>query len=230
MRILIVDDHAMFRHSLTFLLASMRPDAVIDQAANIEQALSLIRSLDRSHDLAVLDLHVPNEMPLAGLTLFRERAPEVPVVVVSADEHPSTVHACIELGAFSFVPKSADVQELTQAIERILGGGVWVPRLLHGMPGASNGISTRSALSYGETIGAVCPPQLTPRQLDVLRRVVQGKTNKVIGKELGISDGTVKTHLAHLMGVFGVNTRTQLVFEMARLGIRVDDDRESNRA
>jgi two-component system, NarL family, nitrate/nitrite response regulator NarL len=219
---LIVDDHAMFRHSLAFLLSSMRPDATIDQTANIEQALSLIQSLDRFPDLAVLDLHVPNAEPLAGLMLFRERLPEVPVVVVSADDHSATIHACIELGAFSFVPKSAGVEELTLAIDRILGGGVWIPRSMHGTPApvhsqpGSQGPLSRDSL--------VAP--LTPRQTDVLQRVIQGKTNKVIGKELGISDGTVKTHLAHLMGVFAVNTRTQLVFEMARLGIRIEDERQ----
>jgi DNA-binding NarL/FixJ family response regulator len=223
MRILIVDDHAMFRHSLAFLLASMRPDAVIDQTANIAQALTLIGSLDRPPDLAVLDLHVPNEKPLAGLTLFRERAPDVPVVVVSGDEHPAMVHACIELGAFSFVPKSADVRELTEAIDRILGGGVWVPRMFHGSaPG-----SIQPAADQAAVMGTANRPDLTPRQMDVLQKVVQGKTNKVIGKELGISDGTVKTHLAHLMGIFLVNTRTQLVFEMARLGIRISDGRET---
>lgn len=227
MRILIVDDHAMFRHSLAFLLASMRPDAVIDQTANIGQALSLIQSLDRMPDLALLDLHVPNEKPLAGLSMFRDQAPNIPVVVVSGDEHPSTVRACIELGAFSFVPKSADVRELTLAIDRILGGGVWVPRLLHGAAGGAVPPGGQMAAGQRAANGTLGAPELTPRQMDVLQRVVQGKTNKAIGKELGISDGTVKTHLAHLMGIFAVNTRTQLVFEMARLGIRISDGREA---
>lgn len=214
----------MFRHSLAFLLASMRPDATIDQTSTIEQALSLIRSLARLPDLAVLDLHVPNAEPLAGLMLFRERLPEVPVVVVSADDHPETIHACIDLGAFSFVPKSAGVEELTLAIDRILGGGVWIPRALHG---ALAPVLTQAALvdgPQGPLSGESAAVPLTQRQTDVLRRVIQGKTNKVIGKELGISDGTVKTHLAHLMGTFAVNTRTQLVFEMARLGIRIEDE------
>ena len=225
MNILLVDDHAMFRHSLAFLLSSMRPDVVIDQSFNVDQALRLLSALDRKPDLAILDLHVAGQDPLAGLSRFREEAAAVPVVVVSADEHPSTIHACIEMGAFSYVPKSADVQELTAAIDRILGGGVWLPRPLLVEPrqiGASDdGATTRK----GESAGDDLYRQVTDRQRDVLLRVVQGKTNKMIGRELGISDGTVKTHLAHLMSLFSASSRTQLVFELARLGIRLDDER-----
>lgn len=227
MNILLVDDHAMFRHSLAFLLSSMRPHVVIDQSFDVDSALRLLAALDRRPDLAILDLHVAGRDPMAGLTRFRAEAADVPVVVVSADENPTTVHACIELGAFSYVPKSADVADLTAAIDRILGGGVWLPRPLlsdgrQGVAAASPPTAQRSSAEQAGPYALV-----TERQKQVLWLVVQGQTNKMVGKVLGISDGTVKSHLANLMGLFGVSTRTQLVFELARLGIRADDESQA---
>lgn len=224
MNILLVDDHAMFRHSLAFLLTSMRPEVVVDQCFNVEQALTMLTGRDRSPDLALLDLHVADSDPLAGLARFREAAAEIPVVVVSADEDPFTIRACIELGACSYVPKSAHVEELTAAIDRILGGGVWLPKPL--LTDARSGGLTH-ALGPGQGpqhAGVELFRHITRRQKDVLLRVVQGKTNKMIGKELGISDGTVKTHLAALMTLFDTSSRTQLVFALARCGVRLDDE------
>ena len=227
MRILLVDDHAMFRHSLAFLLSSMRPDAVIEQSFDVDSALRLLGALERKPDLALLDLHVSGRDPLAGLIRFRTEAADVPVVVVSADETPTTIHACIELGAFSYVPKSADVEDLTAAIDRILGGGVWLPRplLVDGRHRAAPAL-VHTAEAPTKANRGPCP-LVTERQKQVLWLVVQGQTNKMIGKALGISDGTVKTHLAHLMSQFGVSTRTQLVFELARSGMRMDDENPS---
>lgn len=224
MYILLVDDHAMFRHSLAFLLSSMRPDVVIDQGSSVEQALKLLKTLDKTPDLAILDLHTGGQDPLAGLMQFRAAAENVPVVVVSADEHPATVHACIELGAFSYVPKSAEVDELTSAIDRILGGGVWLPKPLLTDSFAQAPMESGSAQPEPVTSREAFYKHITARQKDVLRLVVKGMTNKMVGKHLCISDGTVKTHLAHLMALFGVSSRTQLVFELARLGIRLDHE------
>ena len=218
MRVLLVDDHAIFRHGLAMLLSSLRPEVEIVQCAG-PQGWPLLLKGDglEGFDLTLMDLHMPGFTGLQALSQFRELAPQVPVVVLSGDENPATVQACIDAGAFGYVPKSAEPEALIEAMERILGGGVW-------LPGSSLGIVDPNTRAKTASQGSWARMQLpvTLRQRDVLQRVVQGKTNKVIAKELGISDGTVKTHLAHLMAILGVNTRTQIVYELARQGIRVD--------
>jgi DNA-binding NarL/FixJ family response regulator len=218
MRILLVDDHPIFRHGLTMLLSGLRPELQIDQCAHPEHLPGLL--LQRGGEefaLALLDLHMPGFEDLQALTNFRELAPGVPVVVLSGDEDPLTVQACIDHGAWGYVPKSADPEVLVSAMERILGGGVWLPS--SSLRIVDQATTPVQASTQGWTQMRL---PITLRQRDVLQRVVQGKTNKVIGRELGISDGTVKTHLAHVMAMLGVNTRTQIVYELARQGIRVD--------
>lgn len=218
MRVLLVDDHPIFRHGLAMLLATLHPGLQIVQCASPGEWTALFaKTEDGAFDLALMDLHMPGFSDLHALNLFRMMAPQVPVVVLSGDESPETVQQCIELGAFGYVPKSAKPDVLIEALERIIGGGVW-------LPGSSLHI-VNSVTSLNHSIDSdwsrVCLP-VTARQRDVLQRVVQGKTNKVIARELGISDNTVKSHLSQLMNLLGVNTRTQIVYELARQGIRVD--------
>lgn len=218
MRVLLVDDHPLFRHGLALLLSSLRPELQVVQCTGPDEWSNLLQRPEAvGFDLTLMDLHMPGFTDLQALTRFREMAPEVPVVVLSGDENPATVQACIDQGAFGYVPKSAEPGVLIEAMERILGGGVW-------LPGSSLRIVARDTKlsAPSDTNWSRMRLPVTLRQRDVLQRVVQGKTNKVIARELGISDGTVKTHLAHLMAILGVNTRTQIVYELARQGIRVD--------
>lgn len=219
MRVLLIDDHSIFRHGLAMLLTHIDPDLQIEQLTSPRALPELLSQRpDLRPDLAILDLHMPDFNELGALRFFRDMAPDIPVVVLTGDEQPDTVKACIDLGACGFVSKSADPDVLTEAMGRMLGGGVW-------LPGSSLRIVSPETVPTQvlPTGWSGCQVHLTARQRDVLQRVVQGKTNKVIARELGISDGTVKTHLAHLMAMLGVNTRTQLVYELARQGLKVDD-------
>lgn len=201
------------------LLSQLDPELVIAQL-NGPRLLPVFLAKDPGPrpDLAILDLHMPEFDGIAALAFFRAEAPDIPVVVLTGDEQPDTVKACIDLGACGYVPKSADAEVLTDAMSRILAGGVWLPG--SSLRVVSPDTTPAEPLPSGWD---ACRVHVTARQRDVLQRVVQGKTNKVIGRELGISDGTVKTHLAHLMALLGVNTRTQLVYELARRGLKVDD-------
>lgn len=219
MRVLLVDDHPIFRHGLAHVVSAVDAEAVIEHCVNLRDLHNaMARFGDNPCQLATLDLNMPGFEGCDALKQFLEMAPGVPVVVVSGDERPETVRTCIDMGACGYVPKSADSQVLLDAMDIIMQGGTW-------LPGSSLRIVAPETTPVARSFGgwASLRPPFTPRQRDVLQRVVQGKTNKVIGRELGISDGTVKTHLAHLMAMLGVNTRTQLVYELARQGIRVQD-------
>lgn len=219
MRVLLIDDHAIFRHGLAMLLTHIDPALQVEQLATPRGLPVLVgNGSGQRADLAILDLHMPGFQEMEALQFFRTEAPDIPVVVLTGDEQPDTVKACIDMGACGFVSKSDNPEVLTEAMACILEGGVW-------LPGSSLRVVSPDTASspLQPTSWAGSPLHLTARQRDVLRQVVQGKTNKVIARELGISDGTVKTHLAHLMAMLGVNTRTQLVYELARQGLKVDD-------
>lgn len=219
MRVLLIDDHAIFRQGLSMLLSQLNSELAIAQLTGPRMLpVFLAQDPGPRPDLAILDLHMPDFEGIAALAFFRAQAPDIPVVVLTGDEQPDTVKACIDLGACGYVPKSADAEVLTEAMSRILAGGVWLPG--SSLRVVSQDTTPAQPLPSG---WAGCRVHVTARQREVLQRVVQGKTNKVIGRELGISDGTVKTHLAHLMALLGVSTRTQLVYELARRGLKVDD-------
>ena len=216
MRILLIDDHTMFRMGLVLQLQQLKPEAHAVQCDSPQAAREMLGGDGVAFDVIVLDLGMPGFHRLEALSYFRGLCPEIPCVVVSANEDPQLVRECVEMGAYGFIPKSADAAQLAQALDCITSGDVWLPG---------------SAVSAGSGNANVAPPtvwsqarvHITERQRDVLRGLVQGKTNKMIARDLGISDGTVKTHVTNLMELLEVNTRTQIVFELARQGIRIQD-------
>lgn len=214
MRILLVDDHTMFRMGLVMQLQQLRPEAQAVQCDSPQAARALFGGAGFPFDVIVLDLGMPGFHRLEALSYFRGLCPEVPCVVVSGNEDPQLVRDCVEMGAFGFIPKSADAAQLSQALDCITSGNVWLP---------DSAVSVGPGGPAPATVWSKARVHITERQRDVLRGLVQGKTNKMIARDLGISDGTVKTHVTNLMELLQVNTRTQIVFELARLGIRIED-------
>lgn len=215
MRILLVDDHTMFRMGLVMQLQQLRPEAQAVQCNSPQAARALLGEAGFPFDVIVLDLGMPGFHRLEALSYFRGLCPEVPCVVVSGNEDPDLVRDCVEMGAFGFIPKSADAAQLSQALDCITSGNVW-------LPGSAVSVGP-GGTAPAPTVWSKARVHITERQRDVLRGLVQGKTNKMIARDLGISDGTVKTHVTNLMELLQVNTRTQIVFELARLGIRIED-------
>jgi DNA-binding NarL/FixJ family response regulator len=215
MRVLLIDDHTLFAQGLKFLLAELNPqlDAVV--------AGSLAAALTQSgnFDLVMLDFHLPDSHGLQALAQVRQALEGVPVVVLSGEEKLDIIHAVIEAGASGFVPKSSTPAVLLAALRLILAGGTYLPpqllNAIHGgtpatrMPPAGTGNSA----SWSERLG------LTERQLEVLLKAVQGKSNKIIARETGLAEGTVKAHLSAAFRVLGVANRTEAVFRAAQLGL-----------
>lgn len=202
MRVLLVDDHRLLAEALASLIEARFPACNVRQAASLAEALA---SLDDRVGLVLLDLGLPDASGLDAVRAVRAHAPGARIVVVSADDRPETVRAAIDLGASGFVPKQADSRQLLQALSAALEGGVTLPpTLLATWPG-------------GVAEPAV---DLTPRQLDVLRLLVDGHSNKLICRTLGLSESSVKTHLEAVYRRLGVSNRTQAVVAAARLGLR----------
>jgi two-component system nitrate/nitrite response regulator NarL len=214
--ILLVDDHALFRSGLKFLLQQLDTGLVLDEAGNCAQALE--RAAARSYDLVLLDLNMPGVSHLDALAALRDAVPDAPVVVLSGEADPNVVRAAIERGAMGFIPKSATPEVLIEALRLVLAHGVYLPLevLTMSAPAAR---PASAAPSGGDS--AAAQPGLTPRQLEVLRYVIQGKPNKVIARELNLSEGTVKTHLSSVLRAFGAHNRTEAVYAAAKQGLRL---------
>ena len=215
MRILICDDHALFREGLRHVLVELGEAPEILEAAGAEEALALAEA-HPDLEMVLLDLHMPGTDGLETLALLGQRFPTLPVVMVSASEAPDEIRAALNAGASGFIPKSSSGAVLRSAVQLVLSGGVYVPPVAltapssgAGAPAAPRGLVTR----YGK---------LTPRQLEVLRLLAKGLTNREICSVLGIAEGTVKAHIAALLDALDVANRTEAVAAMRELGISAD--------
>jgi DNA-binding NarL/FixJ family response regulator len=208
MKALLVDDHILFREGLALLMSNAFPELDCQQAGSISQALQVLGG-DPEIRLVLLDLGLPDSAGVTSLRRLREGAPHTTVVVMSADETPETVLAAIDEGAAGFIPKTSRLGAMRGALETVLAGGVYLPPVMLGQ--------------RPETPPAVTSLGLSPRQLDVLRLLIDGKSNKLICRELELSESTVKTHLAAIFRKLEVSSRTQAVVAAARLGLRLGD-------
>jgi DNA-binding NarL/FixJ family response regulator len=209
MNILLIDDHALFREGLKFLLRSLDAALEVDEASECARALE--HAAKRAYDLVLLDLKMPGVAGLDALAALRDAIPAAPLVVLSGEDNPGVVRTAIERGAMGFIPKSSTPEVLIQALRLVLARGVYLP------PAVLDAAAASAVLpETGTAVGG-----LTPRQMDVLRCVIQGKANKVIARELDISEGTVKAHLSSVLRAFGARNRTEAVYAAAKLGLRL---------
>jgi DNA-binding NarL/FixJ family response regulator len=206
-KILVADDHAMFRDGLRYALASLDDDVEILEAKDCAEALALVGS-HPDLDLVLLDLAMPGMDGLAGLHALRARRPAVPVVILSGSEEPADARRALDRGAMGFIPKSSSSSVMLGALRLVLSGGVYLPPafLEHFQTGR-----TLSGAPSIETLG------LTPRQHDVLRLLGKGQSNKEIARVLGLAVGTVKLHISAILRALGVGSRTRAVIAAARL-------------
>ncbi len=210
MHVLLIDDHAMFRQGLKFLLSDLDNSLYFSEAGSCDQAVELLA--DKEAQLILLDLNMPGTKGLGALQAVTAAAPTTPVAVLSGEEDPSLIRATIEAGASGYIPKASSSEILVAALQLILAGGVYLPhKVLAGMEavtaGKDNSIEATKDLLSG-------------RQTAVLLRAIQGQPNKVIAIDLGIAEGTVKTHLSAAFKALGVHNRTEAVFAAARLGLK----------
>ncbi len=204
-RVLIADDHPLYRDALRAIVPQACPGADLREAACQDDVLREVTS-DAAFDLIVLDLNLPGVVGLSCLNRVREIAPLTPMLIVSAVDDPATMSDVIRAGGTGYVPKSAQRQMLVDAIRVIMGGGTYLP--MEGMialrdsqppPAAQQDPASRDAL--------------TSRQRRVLELLGHGKSNKQIAVELQISEITVKAHVSSILKKMGLNNRVQAALE-----------------
>lgn len=200
MKVLLVDDHALFRAGLRLLTQSIRPGTEIFEANNIEEALQTAQAHENLR-LCLLDIHLAHENGLENLHRIKASAPAMAVVVVSSEDSFQAISRSLDAGAMGFIPKSASPSELSAALQKILNGELSIPA--H--------IDTQKLNSRPSA------PALSKRQWDVFHGLMRGLPNKLICRELDLSENTVKSHIAAIFRLFNVHTRTQLLIAASQM-------------
>lgn len=213
MKVLVADDHAIFRQGLRVVLGDLAAAVEIVEAADFGEALVIAKD---AQDLSLLlvDLRMPQMDGFAGLRALRRLLPRTPIMVLSASEEAADLFGALESGASGYLPKSAPADVILDALRLVLAGGVYVPRAL--VSGGGKPLApTDQGLGGSQRDGV-----LTPRQQDVLALIADGHSNKEIAHRLGTSEGTVKAHITAIMRALGVRNRIQLLLAAEQRGIR----------
>ncbi len=205
-KILVADDHPLFREAITSVIASGFAGSEVIETADLDSALALTREHE-DLDLILLDLNMPGMHGLNGLISLRNEAPTIPVVIVSAEEDKQIVLQAITYGAIGFITKSSPRAQMTEAIQHILNGNVYLP---------SDIIRTgrEPQRRHRQDDNPVSPEllgSLTRRQLLVLERMSKGESNKQIAYNLNIAETTVKAHVSAILRKLNVHNRVQAI-------------------
>ncbi|MEO1873844.1 MAG: response regulator transcription factor, partial [Cobetia sp.] len=196
-KFIVADDHPLFRAALTQALRQVASQAEIVEADSME-ATNEVVARHPDADLILLDLHMPGAHGFSGLIQLRGQTPDIPVAVVSGSEEPYVVRRAIDYGASGFIPKSASLDVIAEAIGEILEGEVWLPTDIAEAMGESSEDESR----FAEAIAS-----LTPQQFRVLNMLTEGLLNKQIAYELNVSEATIKAHVTAILRKLGVHSR-----------------------
>ncbi|BEU01685.1 DNA-binding response regulator [Agarivorans sp. OAG1] len=203
-KIIIADDHPLFRSALQQAVQTAVPDAQLLEAENVNDLLKLLE-LEREPDLLLLDLKMPGANGFSAFTHLHGQYPELPIVVISASEEVSVVQKAKQLGATGFIPKSTPLQQLVAAIQHIIEGDDWFPE----------GISFSAQAEEDPLAERLA--SLTPQQYKVLVMLNEGLLNKQIAYELNVSEATIKAHVTAIFRKLNVKNRTQAVIALQQL-------------
>jgi two-component system, NarL family, nitrate/nitrite response regulator NarL len=211
MKVLIVDDHPALREGVAALLRQSGPDTSVLQAGDVAEALAFVAQ-HADLDIVVLDIVLPGMGGLPAIAEFGRLRPDLPVVVLSSSETPQDARRALAQGALGYVPKSASPQTLIAAIRLVLNGDRYVPPLILDETVAARLAHLRQGA--GSAVSA-----LTDRQIDVLRQLIEGKSNRTIALGLGLSEKTVKAHVTGIFKALNVVSRTQAAAIAREIGL-----------
>ncbi|MGJ3262592.1 MAG: response regulator [Salinarimonas sp.] len=205
--IVIADDHPLFRGALRQAVTGVLADAFVIEAGGLDELTATLGET-ADVDLVLLDLTMPGVQGYSGLIYLRAQNPDIPVVIVSANEDPVVIRRAIGFGASGFIPKSLDTAAIGAAIQAVLAGDSWTP------PDVDLAADDDDeAAEIARRMGT-----LTPQQVRVLMMLSEGLLNKQIAYELGVSEATVKAHVSAILQKLGVESRTQAVIAASKIG------------
>ncbi len=210
--VLIADDHELFRDGLKMVLQHLAPGTRCLTAGDHREALDLANATP-DLDLVLLDIRMPGMPWEEALRSLRADRPEVPVVILSALVDRSLITTAMRSGARGFIPKTSSSTVMVHAMNLVLSGGHYIPTLVldEDPVGDHDGLDSANAAA------------LTPRQMDVLRLVARGLSNRDIAHALELSEGTVKLHVTAILKALGVPNRTSAVIAASRMGLTESD-------
>ncbi|TAN74737.1 MAG: response regulator transcription factor [Gallionella sp.] len=216
MKILLVDDHALFREGLRYVLQQLHGGAPeILEAGDFHDGLKLAVQHPEL-DLALLDMNMPGSEGPVSIRLFHQRFPHIPVVVVSGEEGRGYMKKVMDYGAMGFVCKSSTVPVMLNALNLVLSGGVYIPPQILRQHGVTSESGTepvdRRSMNTNEY-------GLTQRQMEVLTHLAAGLSNKEIAEAIRLAEGTVKIHVAAIYQILRVGSRMEAVREAGKLGL-----------
>lgn len=206
MNVLIADDHLLFRDGLRRLLSQFKEEMTFFEASTFDEVRSLTDG-STEFELILLDLGMPGWTGFNELGEIHARLPRALLVVVSGSERRVDLMSALENGAAGYIPKSSSAKVLLGALQLVLAGGIYVPA-----EAIRGDLTVTFDTVADDTLTNVGPgggEQLTPRQREVLERLREGKSNKQIAHELGLTEGTVKVHVTAILRLLGVRNRTQ---------------------
>jgi len=206
-KFVIADDHPLFRGAMKQALSGVGDVTTILEAGDFESTKALVAA-NEDIDLLLLDLSMPGTSGLSGLISLRGIHAALPMVVVSAHDDPETIRRALELGASGFISKSASMEEIREAVRIVLSGGITAPA------GIDLGVERDQEIS--DLIKRL--QSLTPQQARVLGMLAEGLLNKQIAYELSVSEATIKAHVSAVLQKLGVDSRTQAVILLSRIG------------
>ena len=219
MKVLIADDHRLIIEGVKTKLAELDPGVETVVAMNLEELEQAVGGHADTLDLALVDITMPGTQGHEHVARLRADAPALPVIVLSGSEDAELMRSLLELGVLGFIPKAYSPDVMLSAIRLVLAGGVYIPPLL-----LAQAQEWQPSEPANRAAPAERPPSidglrslLTERQVDVLRLLSQGKPNKLIARDLGISEGTVKIHLAAIFRALNVRNRVEAVVASRKL-------------
>jgi len=213
LRALVVDDHPIVADAMATAINAMRVFERVDSAGSLAEARRLLEK-DPACNLAVLDLHLSDTEGRETLLGLRESFPDVPVLIFSGDDSLESITMAFECGARGYATKSSPMNVVSQAIRLVLSGSTYIPPQAVQMLGFAIPEQSRQVQAFDSPA-----LKLSGRQQQVLRLLLQGMPNKVIGSRLSMAEGTVKAHLNTVFRVLGVRTRVEAILRARQLGL-----------
>lgn len=207
-RLIIADDHPLFRDAMRNAIDGALNGAQIDEAGSFDELMKRLGD-NRDADLILLDLAIPGVSGFSGLIYLRAQHPDIPVVIVSASDDAVTIRRAVDFGASGFIPKRLGADMLRQAVLQVLNGDIWTPSDVD-----LSGDGDPEAAKLRDRLGT-----LTPQQVRVLMMLSEGLLNKQIAYELGVSEATIKAHVSAILQKLNVESRTQAVIAASKIAL-----------
>lgn len=208
MKILLADDHPLFREGVKPVLLKLDRRVTLIEADDYPSAFAAMHRV-REVDLALLDLYMPGMSGLEGIARFRAAFPDIPVVVLSASEQIEDIEKLLAAGALGYITKSSPSDVILSALQRVLAGRVYVPPNLLEQSAAEPAAQLKNSAANA----------LTSRQIEVLRQLAKGLSNRQIGDNLQVTEGTIKLHVAAIFRLLKVNNRTEAVLVAQKMSL-----------